>query len=102
MVDMKEQRFCIKFCFKLVQCMKAHKYLYRRKATTGLTGLKMAENQMTKTKVLDELHLAQRWKMLQECASLHTRTVGELSVTFTTLWDCHTGYDSVFCRRNST
>jgi hypothetical protein len=85
MVDVIEQRFCIKFCFKLVECVKANKYLNRRKPTTGLIGLKMAESQMTKTKVLDELHLAQRWKMLQKCANLPTRTVGERSVTFTTL-----------------
>ena len=80
---MKEQRFCIKFCFKLVECDKTHKYLNRNKPTTGLNGLKMAECQMTKTKVLEELHLTQRWEMLQKCARLPTRTVGERSVTFT-------------------
>ena len=56
MEDVKEQRFCIKFYFKLVECDKAHKYLNRRKPTTGLTRLKMTGSQMTKTKFLDELH----------------------------------------------
>jgi hypothetical protein len=77
MVDVEEEHFCIKFCFNIVECVKAHKYFNRRKPTTGLTGLKMAEIQMTKSKVLDELHLAQRWKILQKCASSPTRTVAK-------------------------
>jgi hypothetical protein len=61
----------------------------RRKPTTGLTGLKMAELQLTMTKVLDKLQPAQRQKMLQKCVRSSARTVGKRSITFATLWNCH-------------
>jgi hypothetical protein len=77
MVDKKEQRVCIKFCFKLGksvagthQMIKKHLAMtlwVRCKPTTGLTGLKMAEHQLTMTNVLDDLQLAQHQKMLQKC-----------------------------------
>jgi len=63
-MDVKEQCFRIKFCFKPVECHKAHKYLNRHKPTTGVTCSKMAKCQMTKTNILDDFHLAQRWEML--------------------------------------
>jgi len=44
-----------------------------RKSTTDLTGLKMAERQLTMTNVLDELQLAQWRKMLQKCARLSAK-----------------------------
>jgi hypothetical protein len=74
MMDVKVQRVCIKFCFKLGKsAVKSHQMIEQHlvrlwvKPTTGLTDLKMAERQLTMTNVLDDLQPAQRRKMLQKC-----------------------------------
>jgi hypothetical protein len=90
---------------KLTKCLNKHLVMtlwVRRKPMTGLTGLKMAERDLTMTKVLDDLQPAQRRKMLQKCVRLFARTVGEQSMTFATFWDCHTEHASAFCWMNST
>lgn len=59
--------------------------------------LKMAEHQLMMTNVLDDLQLAQRLKMLQKCIRVTARIIGEKSMMFATLWDCHMGHASEFC-----
>jgi len=59
--------------------------------------LKMAKHQLMMTNVLD-LQLAQYWKMLQKCVRVTARIRGKQSMMFATLWDCHMGYASEFCR----
>jgi hypothetical protein len=104
MVDMKEQRVCIKFCSKLGKsAAKTHQMIKQAFGDdAGLTGIKMAERQLTMTNVLDDLQPAQRRKMLQKCVTWSARTVGEQSKTFATFWYCHTEHASAFCRTNST
>jgi hypothetical protein len=65
MVDVKEQRVCIKFCFKLGNsAAKTHQIvkqefgddaLGQTQTPTGFAGLKMAERQLTMMNVLDYL-----------------------------------------------
>lgn len=53
----------------LTECLSKHLVMtvwVRHKPLTGLTGLNMAEHQVTVTNVLDDLQSAQCWKMLQK------------------------------------
>jgi hypothetical protein len=68
MVDVKEERVCIKLVRvgkNLTKCLNKHLVVtlwVRRKPVTDLRSLKMAESQLTMTKGLDDLQPAQRWK----------------------------------------
>ena len=58
----------------------------------------MAEHQLMMTNVLDDLQLAQHRIMLQKCVRVSVRIIGEQSMMSATMWDCHMGHASEFCR----
>jgi hypothetical protein len=110
--EVKEQRVRIKFYFKLgISAADTQKIIKQEldydalaqpQSTTGFTGLKMAERQLTMTNVLGELQSAHGRKTLQKCVRLSARIVGERSMMFATLWDRHRGHAGALCRPNST
>jgi hypothetical protein len=92
MADFKEQRICIKFCFKLKKtAAESHQMLKeafgdnamsQSKLFCGTNASRTDERLSMTMSVLDDHRQAQHRKTSQKCARLSLQIVGELSMMF--------------------
>lgn len=105
--DVKEQRICIKFCFRLNKtAAETHQMLNEafgeqalsQARTQGLSVSKMAGN--LKDDIQIDSHHAQLTKGSQKCMKLSLKTEGRPSTMCVITLDCHTGHVNAFQQMN--